>query len=40
MASVSEISKDFSISESKVKSMLFRTREKLRQYLIKEGIKL
>jgi len=40
MASVSDISKDFSISESKVKSMLFRTREKLRQYLIKEGIKL
>lgn len=40
MASVSEISKDFSISESKVKSMLFRTREKLKQYLIKEGIML
>ena len=40
MNSISQISKDFSFSESKVKSMLFRTREKLRQYLIKEGIKL
>lgn len=40
MASVSDISKDFSISESKVKSMLFRTREKLRKYLIKEGVNI
>ena len=38
MASVSDISKDFSISESKVKSMLFRTRERLKKYLIKEGV--
>ena len=40
MNSISEISMAFSMSESKVKSMLFRTREKLRKYLIKEGIKL
>lgn len=35
--SISSISKQFSFSESKVKSMLFRTREKLRLVLIKEG---
>ncbi len=35
--SIGSISKQFSFSESKVKSMLFRTREKLRLVLIKEG---
>ncbi len=35
--SISSISKQFGFSESKVKSMLFRTREKLRLVLIKEG---
>lgn len=35
--SISAISKQFGFSESKVKSMLFRTREKLRLVLIKEG---
>lgn len=36
--SVSEISRQFSCSESKVKSILFRTRNRLREYLKKEGI--
>ena len=35
--SISSISKQFGFTESKVKSMLFRTREKLRLVLIKEG---
>ncbi len=35
--SISSISKQFGFSESKVKSMLMRTREKLRKILIKEG---
>lgn len=35
--SVSDIAKEFSFSESKVKSMLMRTRERLKQYLISEG---
>lgn len=38
--SVSDIAKRFSISESKVKSILFRIRGKLRDYLMKEGIEL
>lgn len=37
MDSVSEVARRFHISESKVKSMLLRTREKLREYLRKEG---
>lgn len=37
MDSVSEISRAFGISESKVKSMLMRTREQLREFLKKEG---
>ena len=37
MDSVESICKQFRFSESKVKSMLFRTREKLRVYLQKEG---
>ena len=36
--SVSEIAKRFSFTESKVKNMLFRTRNKLKDYLIKEGV--
>ena len=37
MDSVSDIAKQFDFSESKVKSMLFRTRNKLREMLKKEG---
>lgn len=37
---VSEIAKRFSFSESKVKSMLFHTRKKLKSYLTKEGIEI
>ncbi len=37
MDSVSDIAKQFSCSESKIKSMLFRTRNKLRTMLEKEG---
>lgn len=37
MDSIQSISKRFGYSESKVKSMLFRTREKLRDTLRKEG---
>ena len=36
--SISAIARRFAVSESKVKSNLFRTRNKLRDYLIKEGI--
>lgn len=38
--SVSEIAKRFAFSESKVKSMLGRTRKRLREYLEKEGVRL
>lgn len=38
--SVEAISKCFSLSESKVKTMLFRCRNQLRDYLIKEGYTL
>ncbi len=37
---VSEIAKRFSFSESKVKSMLYHTRKKLKIYLTKEGIEI
>lgn len=37
MDSISDIARRFGFSESKVKSMLFRTREKLRDELKKEG---
>lgn len=40
MDSVAELSKRFSISESKVKVMLFRCREAFRTYLEKEGYTL
>ena len=36
--SVSDIAKRYHISESKVKTMLFRTRKELRTYLEREGI--
>ena len=36
--SINAISERFHVSESKVKSMLFRTRNKLRVHLIKEGV--
>ena len=38
--SISEIAERFGFSESKVKSMLFHTRKKLREYLKKEGFEL
>lgn len=38
--SISDIANKFKISESKVKSILFRTRNKLRFYLEKEGINI
>lgn len=38
ISSVEEIAKQFGFSQSKVKSMLFRTRNKLRTILEKEGI--
>ena len=37
MASVKDIAKELSISESKVKMSLLRTREKIKNYLLKEG---
>lgn len=37
MHSIAQIAEDFSFSESKVKSMLMRTREKLKKHLIYEG---
>lgn len=38
--SIADISKRFNLSESKVKTMLFRSRNMLREYLEKEGITL
>ena len=38
--SVHEIAERYSYSESKVKSMLFHTRRRLRNYLLKEGYEL
>lgn len=35
--SIEDIAQSFGFSQSKVKSMLMRTREKLRDYLLKEG---
>ncbi len=36
--SISDIAEAYSFSESKVKSMLFNTRKRLKDYLIKEGL--
>ncbi len=38
--SVYEIAKRYSFTESKIKNMLLRTRKKLKEYLIKEGVEL
>jgi RNA polymerase sigma-70 factor (ECF subfamily) len=38
LASIKEISLKFEYSESKTKSILFRTRKKLMNYLLKEGL--
>lgn len=38
--SVREIADNYSFTESKVKNMLFNTRKKLKDYLIKEGIEI
>lgn len=38
--SIKEISKRYSFSESKVKNMLFNTRNRLQNFLIKEGISI
>lgn len=38
--SISAIAKRYGISESKIKTILFRLREKLRDYLVKEGYEL
>ncbi len=38
LSTISEIASDFSIRESKVKMSLLRTREKLREFLIREGL--
>lgn len=38
--SITSICNRFSLSESKVKTMLFRCRKELREYLMKEGYKL
>lgn len=38
--SIGEIAKRYSFTESKVKSMLYHTRIKLKDYLIKEGVAL
>lgn len=36
--SIEDISKRYSFSNSKIKNMLYRTRNKLKQYLIEEGV--
>ena len=38
--SIGEIAKRYGFTESKVKNMLFYTRNKLRDYLIKEGVEI
>ena len=38
--SIGEIAQRYSFTESKVKNMLFNTRNKLKDYLIKEGIEI
>ena len=40
LSPVKEIAKDFTLSESKVKMSLLRTRNELKQYLEKEGVEL
>ena len=38
--SISEIAEHYGFTESKVKNMLYHTRNKLKEYLIKEGIEI
>ena len=38
--SIREIAKRYSFTESKVKNMLFYTRNKLKDYLIKAGVEI
>ena len=38
--SIGDIAQRFGFTESKVKSMLFHTRNKLKEYLIKEGVEI
>ena len=38
--SVADIAKRYSFTESKVKNMLLRTRRKLKEYLVKEGVEI
>ena len=38
--SVADIAKRYSFTESKVKNMLLRTRRKLKEYLVKEGVEV
>ena len=38
--SISDIANRYSFTESKVKSILYRTRTKLREYLIKKGVSI
>ena len=38
--SISDIAERYSLSENNVKSMLFRTRNRLREFLRKEGIEV
>ena len=38
--SIREIAKRYSFTESKVKNMLFYTRNKLKEYLVKEGVEI
>ncbi|MCM1165971.1 MAG: RNA polymerase sigma factor [Lachnospiraceae bacterium] len=40
LETIEDISKRYSFSQSKVKSLLFRTRERLKKYLEKEGIEI
>jgi RNA polymerase sigma-70 factor (ECF subfamily) len=40
LSSITDISVDLGLSESKVKSMLFRTRDKLKKCLEKEGVSI
>lgn len=36
--SISELSKEYAVSQSKIKTTLFRIRKELKEYLIKEGV--
>lgn len=40
MSSISDIARDFGANEGNVKVILHRTRNKLREYLVKEGIEI